>query len=110
MKLSSTFTSGKMKFMYPTVMSVANEFMAVMHEKVQQKSVLEIRELVARFTVDVIGTCAFGIQCNSLRDEKAEFLYFGRKALVDKRHGALIMGLMLSFPKVARRLRLVKTR
>ncbi|KAH8254077.1 hypothetical protein KR032_008329, partial [Drosophila birchii] len=108
-KLSSTFTSGKMKFMYPTVVSVADEFMAVMHEKVKKSSVLEIRELVARFTVDVIGTCAFGIQCNSLRDEKAEFLYFGKRSFVDKRHGPLIFSLMFSYPKLARRFRLVKT-
>ncbi|KAH8291113.1 hypothetical protein KR054_008816, partial [Drosophila jambulina] len=108
-KLSSTFTSGKMKLMYPTVVSVADEFMAVMHEKVKRSSVLEIRELVARFTVDVIGTCAFGIQCNSLRDEKAEFLHFGKRSLVDKRHGPLLFSLMFSYPKLAKRLGLIRT-
>ncbi|XP_016949739.1 probable cytochrome P450 6a18 [Drosophila biarmipes] len=103
-KLSPTFTSGKMKFMYPTVLSVAEEFMAVMHEKVLENSVLDVRDLVARFTVDVIGTCAFGIQCNSLRDEKAEFLYFGRRALLDSRHGRLMTGFMRSYPNLCRRL------
>ncbi|EDW91091.1 cytochrome P450 6a8 [Drosophila yakuba] len=108
-KLSSTFTSGKMKLMYPTVVSVANEFMAVMHEKVPKSPVLEIRDLLARFTVDVIGTCAFGIKCNSLRDEKAEFLYFGKRALVDKRHGTLLNGFMRSYPNLARKLGMVRT-
>ncbi|KAH8277880.1 hypothetical protein KR018_009449, partial [Drosophila ironensis] len=108
-KLSSTFTSGKMKYMYPTVVSVANEFISVMQEKVKQNPVLEIRDLVSRFTVDVIGTCAFGIQCNSLRDEKAEFLSFGKRSLVDKRHGVLILGFMRSFPKLSRKLRLIRT-
>ncbi|KAH8401700.1 hypothetical protein KR009_007403 [Drosophila setifemur] len=108
-KLSSTFTSGKMKIMYPTVVSVANEFMTVMQEKAKKNSVLEIRELVARFTVDVIGTCAFGIQCNSLRDEKAEFLYYGKKALVDKRHGSLLNVLLISYPNLAKRLGIKKT-
>ncbi|KAH8238682.1 hypothetical protein KR038_000928, partial [Drosophila bunnanda] len=108
-KLSSTFTSGKMKFMFPTVVSVGNEFIAVMHEKVNQNAVLDIRDLVARFTVDIIGTCAFGIKCNSLRDEKAEFLHFGKRALVEKRHGHLVLGLMQSFPNLARRLKLERT-
>lgn len=107
-KLSSTFTSGKMKFMYPTVVSVAEEFMAVMHEKVSENSILDVRDLVARFTVDVIGTCAFGIKCNSLRDEKAEFLHFGRRALLDSRHGNLVSGLMRSYPNLARRLGLCR--
>ncbi|XP_016974115.1 cytochrome P450 6a8 [Drosophila rhopaloa] len=108
-KLSSTFTSGKMKYMYPTVVSVVDEFMAVMHEKVEQNSVLDIRDLVARFTVDVIGTCAFGIKCNSLRDEKAEFLYFGKKSLVEKRHSTLLNGLMRSYPNLARKIGFVRT-
>ncbi|KAH8291111.1 hypothetical protein KR054_008812, partial [Drosophila jambulina] len=108
-KLSSTFTSGKMKYMFPTVVSVANEFITVMHEKVNQNAVLDIRDLVARFTVDVIGTCAFGIKCNSLRDEKAEFLHFGKRALVERRHGTLLLGFMRSYPNLARRLGLVRT-
>ncbi|XP_041675561.1 cytochrome P450 6a8 isoform X1 [Drosophila eugracilis] len=108
-KLSSTFTSGKMKFMFPTVVSVADEFMTVMHEKVSKNDVLNIRDLVARFTVDVIGTCAFGIKCNSLRDEKAEFLDFGKRSLVEKRHGTIILGFMRSYPKLARKLGFVRT-
>ncbi|XP_002041509.2 probable cytochrome P450 6a18 [Drosophila sechellia] len=107
-KLSPTFTSGKMKFMYPTIVSVAEELMAVMHEKVAENCILDVRDLVARFTVDVIGTCAFGIKCNSLRDEKAEFLHFGRRALVDSRHGNLVSGLMRSYPNLARRLGLCR--
>jgi len=90
--------------MYPTVVSVAEEFMAVMHEKVAENSVLDVRDLVARFTVDVIGICAFGIQCNSLRDERAEFLHFGRRALLDARHGKLLTGFMRSYPNLGRRL------
>ncbi|XP_017040710.1 cytochrome P450 6a8 [Drosophila ficusphila] len=108
-KLSSTFTSGKMKYMYPTVVSVANEFMSVMHEKVSKDPVLDIRDLVARFTVDVIGTCAFGIKCNSLRDEKAEFLHFGKRSLVEKRHGLFLNGFIRSYPQLARKLRMVRT-
>ncbi|KAH8254069.1 hypothetical protein KR032_008331 [Drosophila birchii] len=107
-KLSSTFTSGKIRNMFPTVVSVGEEFMAVMKEKLAETSVLEIRELVARFTVDVIGICAFGIQCNSLRDEKAEFLHFGQRSFVDKRHGPLLFSLLFSYPKLAKRLGFIR--
>ncbi|KAH8356248.1 hypothetical protein KR200_000354, partial [Drosophila serrata] len=108
-KLSSTFTSSKIRTMLPAVLSIGNDFIAVMHEKLSRTSVLDIGELTARFTVDVIGTCAFGIQCNSLRDEKAEFLYFGKRSLVDKRHGPLLFSLMFSYPKLAKRLGLIRT-
>ncbi|XP_030369030.1 probable cytochrome P450 6a18 [Scaptodrosophila lebanonensis] len=108
-KLSGTFTSGKMKFMFPTVVSVAEEFIRVMHEQVAQRSTLEIRDLVARFTVDVIGNCAFGIQCNSLRDPEAEFLRMGRAAFLDRKHGNFLIGFMDSFPNLSRHLHLTRT-
>ncbi|KAH8356247.1 hypothetical protein KR200_000355, partial [Drosophila serrata] len=108
-KLSPAFGFGKIKLMFPTVMSVAEELLAVMHEKVEHNSVLDIRDIMARFTVDVIGTCAFGIKCNSLRDENSEFLHFGKRSLVDKRHGPLLNGFMHSYPKLARQLRFVRT-
>ncbi|KAH8309490.1 hypothetical protein KR059_010788 [Drosophila kikkawai] len=108
-KLSSAFAFGKMKLMYPTVVSVAEELLAVMHEKVERNSVLDIRDVMARFTVDVIGTCAFGIKCNSLRDENSEFLHFGKRSLTDKRHGPLLHGFMHSYPGLARRLGFVRT-
>ncbi|EDW74195.1 uncharacterized protein Dwil_GK21806 [Drosophila willistoni] len=108
-KMSSTFTSGKMKFMFPTVVAVANEFMAVMNEKSQENSVLEIRDLMARFTIDVIGTCAFGLKCNSLREEDAEFLQMGRATFQEKNHCNLVLAFMESYPYLGRKLGLVRT-
>lgn len=34
---------------------------------------IEVRELAAKFTIDVIGSCAFGIQINALTNEESEF-------------------------------------
>uniref|UniRef100_T1GI49 Cytochrome P450 n=1 Tax=Megaselia scalaris TaxID=36166 RepID=T1GI49_MEGSC len=72
-KLSPTFTSAKMKFMFPTVQKVGEEFVEVLKAVVGNGNEFEIKELLARFTTDVIGTCAFGIECNSLKDPNAEF-------------------------------------
>lgn len=40
---------------------------------------VECRELTAKYTTDVIGSCAFGIEMNALTDEDSEFRRVGRK-------------------------------
>uniref|UniRef100_A0A0A1WXR6 Probable cytochrome P450 6a23 n=1 Tax=Zeugodacus cucurbitae TaxID=28588 RepID=A0A0A1WXR6_ZEUCU len=108
-KLTPTFTSGKMKLMFPAVVKVAQELIQVMGEKSKNAAdnILEITELQARYTADVIGSCAFGLECNSLRNPDAEFVRMGRKALIERRHSILIDTFMESYPRLARKLNLV---
>ncbi|XP_013112023.2 cytochrome P450 6a9 [Stomoxys calcitrans] len=106
-KLSPTFTSGKMKFMYPTVVRVGQELIEVLEQMLEQTAamgVIEVKDLMARFTTDVIGTCAFGIDCSSLKDPNAEFRTMGRKAVLNQRHNRFITALMNSFADLARKL------
>ncbi|EDW47928.1 GM21580 [Drosophila sechellia] len=77
-KLTPTFTSVKMKSMFSTVLNVGDEMIRVVDEKLSSSSqTLEVTDLVSRFTSDVIGICVFGLECNSLRDPKAEFVQMG---------------------------------
>lgn len=59
-KLTPTFTSGKMKFMFPTVVDVASEFRKCLSDMIKDNEELEMKDVLGRFTTDVIGTCAFG--------------------------------------------------
>ncbi|XP_047110210.1 probable cytochrome P450 6a13 isoform X1 [Schistocerca piceifrons] len=77
-KLTPTFTSGKMKLMFPLMEACAREMVAALQPLADRGEVVEMKEWNARFTTDVIGTCAFGIQCNSLRDPDSEFRRMGR--------------------------------
>ncbi|CAD7078990.1 unnamed protein product [Hermetia illucens] len=103
-KLTPTFTLGKMKFMYPTILEVMNQFEQTLRELIKIQADVEIKDLLARFTTDVIGTCAFGIECNSLKDPNTEFRRMGKSVFQNKRHGVLGRALMTQLPGLARKL------
>ena len=78
-KISPTFTSGKLKMMFGTISDVADKLLTVIDKQVLETGQLELKDTLARFTTDVIGTCAFGIDCNSLEDKNSKFYKMGTK-------------------------------
>lgn len=103
-KLTPTFTSGKMKFMFPTIVEVGDRFYECLKSIVEQNDELEIKELLSRFTTDVIGTCAFGIDCNSLQNPNAEFRRIGRKTFENPRQSVFFALFVNSFKDLSRKL------
>ncbi|XP_037947263.1 probable cytochrome P450 6a14 [Teleopsis dalmanni] len=95
-KLTPVFTSSKMKFMFPTIVTVSEHFADACQTMMQLDSDqnVDIKDLSARYTTDVIGTCAFGIECNSLQDPNAEFRHRGRSIFEKPRHTPLILSLL----------------
>jgi cytochrome P450 family 6 len=78
-KLSPTFTSGKLKMMFGTISDVADKLLSVIDKQIEATGQLEVKDTLARFTTDVIGTTAFGIDCNSLEDKNSKFYEMGTK-------------------------------
>ncbi|KAH8354877.1 hypothetical protein KR093_000189 [Drosophila rubida] len=105
-KLSPTFTSGKMKHMLPIVLKVAEEMSKIFNEKLSSPKELEITDLVGRYTADVIGTCAFGLKCNSQRGANADFVDMGKRAVTERRYYGLLDFFIFGFPELSRRLHL----
>ncbi|XP_055312119.1 cytochrome P450 6a8-like [Sitodiplosis mosellana] len=105
-KLTPTFTSGKMKFMFGTIVSVANEFVECLNKTIQVDCEIEVNEWLGRFTTDVIGTCAFGIECNSLKDPNAKFRQMGKKVFDQPKLGAFERMLIITCKSLAKLLRI----
>lgn len=76
-KLSPTFTSGKLKMMFGTIAEVADKLLVVIDKQIDATGQLEVKDTLARFTTDVIGSVAFGIDCNSLEDKNSKFYEMG---------------------------------
>ncbi|CAG9819594.1 unnamed protein product [Phaedon cochleariae] len=78
-KLSPTFTSGKMKMMFHTMVACTPGLETILEQQSNIKDPIDIKDVVSRFTTDVIGSVAFGIDCNSLENPDSEFRQFGRR-------------------------------
>ncbi|KAH8355093.1 hypothetical protein KR093_005415, partial [Drosophila rubida] len=109
-KLTPVFTSGKMKHMFGSVVEVGDRLASTMGNYAAAAAAdggdVEIKELCARFTTDVIGTCAFGLECNSLADPNAEFRAKGRMLFEKPRHKQFIQGFIFTNANLARKMRL----
>uniref|UniRef100_A0A182J4W3 Uncharacterized protein n=1 Tax=Anopheles atroparvus TaxID=41427 RepID=A0A182J4W3_ANOAO len=102
-KLTPTFTTGRMKQMFGTIWDVARQLEQYMEENHGQPEV-EMKDVLGRFTTDVIGTCAFGIECNSLKEPQSEFRKYGLKAFELKPVTLTKFFFASTYPNVARKL------
>lgn len=79
-KLSPTFTSGKMKNMFQTLLDISVGLTKLVDRHVGGAAI-DIKEAMARYTTDVIASCAFGIECDTLSNPENEFRKHGKKAI-----------------------------
>lgn len=67
--------------MFPIVVDCAIQLNVLVNSLVEEGSVIDVRDVMGRYTTDVIGSCAFGIDCNSIKDPNSKFRRYGKKAL-----------------------------
>ncbi|XP_060874580.1 probable cytochrome P450 6a14 [Metopolophium dirhodum] len=106
-KLTPTFSSGKIKSMLGLLQGCGVQLIEYMDATIESgKTEFEIRDLTAKFTTDVIGTCAFGLECNSLKDSQSEFRRMGCAVLNSSASLALAKMVRVFFPKLFKALKL----
>lgn len=77
-KLSPTFTSGKMKMMFQTLLICGEQLDKTIGNFTKEDEPIDIKDILARFTTDIIASVAFGLECNSLQDPESEFRKHGK--------------------------------
>nr|QCY41337.1 cytochrome P450 6PZ5 [Phenacoccus solenopsis] len=80
-KLTSTFSSGKMKFMFPTLLKCSEGIKTALEKVCSDSEGFEVKDLCSRYTTDVIGNCAFGMETHSLENPDSEFRKMGKRVL-----------------------------
>ncbi|XP_065168656.1 probable cytochrome P450 6a23 isoform X2 [Atheta coriaria] len=102
-KVSPTFTSGKLKGMFPIVHNCVKPML----EFVATQDVFDIKRVSADFTIDVIGNCAFGLEINSFKNEHSEFYKFGKKIFMTDTFRAFSRLCTMFFPNICHALNIV---
>ncbi|XP_020281147.1 probable cytochrome P450 6a14 [Pseudomyrmex gracilis] len=78
-KLTPTFTSGKLKQMFGILKECGEEFATSLEKVAKTNSCIEIKEIFAGYTTDIIMSTAFGIKSNCMENQDNEFRFWGRK-------------------------------
>jgi cytochrome P450 family 6 len=78
-KMTPTFTSGKIKMMFQILVDCSNELRDHVEHSAAKGDIVEVKDILAKFSTDVIASFAFGVQCNCLQNPDAEFRNWGRK-------------------------------
>jgi len=81
-KLAPAFATGKIRAMFPLILEVCEELKKNLQRKIDSNDgAFEAHDLSGEFTTDVVGSCAFGIKCDSLSNPDNQFRKMGRNLL-----------------------------
>lgn len=101
-KLTPAFTSGKIKYMLETILNCGNQMAEVLLNNAHNNEEVEMKDTMARFTTDVIGSCAFGLECNTMKHPNTKFRQMGRRAFTQTISDMLKIIVIYAYPSIAK--------
>lgn len=101
-RLSPTFTSGKLKAMFSTLVAAGDPLQRYLAKCSKNNEDVEIREIAARFATNIIASVAFGIDIDCIDNPDNEFRITGRKIFEQSIDNAFRQLLSFIAPKLMR--------
>ena len=77
--LTPLFSSGKIKNIFYLINDCADNLERSLRELLKKSDVIDVSEMAARFTIDVVASCMFGINTETLCQEDNAFRKIGSK-------------------------------
>ncbi|XP_018577090.1 probable cytochrome P450 6a14 isoform X2 [Anoplophora glabripennis] len=106
-KLSPTFTSGKLKSMFSTLVDCGLVLEKYVEGHIDNEQGADIKEILGKFSTDIIGSCAFGLECNSFKDANSPFREHSRRLFKSSTRQIVVFTFANSFPNIARKLGII---
>lgn len=105
-KLSPAFTSGKLKAMFSTLVECGFALQKHIDSSIARNETIEIREIAAKHSTNVIASVAFGLDIDCFNDPKAKFREYGKKALQPDLKNGIVFSLNFLYPAALKFLRI----
>lgn len=105
-KLTPAFTSGKLKAMFSTLIDCGSSLQNYLNKLTENGELMEVRNISASYTTNVIASVAFGIDVDTITDPNNDFRKYGRKFLEQTFWNGFRRILLLTMPKLIRTFRI----
>uniref|UniRef100_A0AAT9UU12 Cytochrome P450 6PV1 n=1 Tax=Maconellicoccus hirsutus TaxID=177089 RepID=A0AAT9UU12_MACHI len=80
-KITPCFTTGKRKLMFEMLKNCMDDLKNIVRSNLRNDEDVEFKDILARFSTDIITESAFGIKAHTLKNPEAEFRQMGRSLI-----------------------------
>lgn len=101
-KLTPTFTSGKLRAMFPTILKCGTILQNYLDKLIETGELLDVKEISASHATNIIASVAFGIDIDAINDPQNEFRVCGRTITQSNFKVALRRLFVFVAPKLSR--------
>ncbi|XP_049865732.1 cytochrome P450 6B6-like [Pectinophora gossypiella] len=104
-RLTPAFTTAKLRAMFPLVVRCAERLQDVVTELASRGATYDARELMARFTTEFIGACGFGIEMDTINNDRSSFRDLGKTIFNRSLRNRLLLPIWELFPEIRKYLK-----
>nr|XP_020671365.1 cytochrome P450 3A9-like isoform X2 [Pogona vitticeps] len=96
--LSPTFTSGKLKEMFPIIKHYGEVFAQHVQKKVERDEPMVMKDIFGPYSIDVVTSTSFGVEVNSMENSNDYFIKEMKEFTKPFQSLSVKFALMLTFP------------
>ncbi|CAH0729573.1 unnamed protein product, partial [Brenthis ino] len=100
-RFGQAFSTSRLKAMFHIITNTAQK-LQIIAEDMSKLEHYDMTELMARYTTEFIGVCGFGLNMDSLSDERSEFRKLGKRIFHRTFRDVLATALKFMFPELCK--------
>ncbi|XP_015675017.1 cytochrome P450 3A9-like [Protobothrops mucrosquamatus] len=79
--LSPTFTSGKLKEMFPIIQNYVKHLLALLQKKADREELVDVKKIFGAYSMDVVTSTSFGVDTDAMNNPKDPFVQQAQKLM-----------------------------